>query len=154
MYLLADDSQIFDRPATLCFPLHASKQFVSWGLASVLIWTNDFFRAGFAPGAPAEPVAPAAGKQKTQTQWGVKDLVRRRESGGFRVSWWRNFIRMEVELTRGVALPACTENKTIWREQSLRRKRGIQAKSCEPSMLSAARAEAAVSSAIVWTAHN
>lgn len=30
----------------------------------------------------------------------------------------KNFIRMEVELTRGVAGPAWGENKAIWREQS------------------------------------
>lgn len=30
----------------------------------------------------------------------------------------KNFIRMEVELTRGVPGPAWGENKAIWREQS------------------------------------
>lgn len=59
-------------------------------------------------------------------------MVRRRPSGGFRVSWCRKFIRVEVELTRGVAGPAWGENKTLWREQSFMKKKGIQADGCEP----------------------
>lgn len=90
-------------------------------MAPVLIWTNYFFCGRVAPGAPAEPVAPNDGKQKTRTQWGgVKNLVRQRPSGGFRATWWRNFIRMEVELTRGVSEPARAEKKT-WREQSYKK---------------------------------
>lgn len=36
----------------------------------------------------------------------------------------KNFIRMEVELTRGVPGPAWGENKAIWREQSFFLKKG------------------------------
>lgn len=44
----------------------------------------------------------------------------------------KNFIRMEVELTRGVPGPAWGENKAIWREQSFLEKKRFQAGGCDP----------------------
>lgn len=48
MHLLADDTQIYDRPGAFVFSsaLKRRESFVSCGLAPVLIWTNDFFGAG------------------------------------------------------------------------------------------------------------
>lgn len=105
----------------------ACKQFVSGGLAPVLIWTNDFFEIGSHLELQQSPWPPPMANKRHRHNKGVKDLVRRRQSGGW------NFIRMEVELTRGVA--GLHQGRTrLFGENNRekREKKGIQADGCDP----------------------
>lgn len=48
------------------------------------------------------------------------------------MTWWRKFIKMEVELTRGVPGPAWGENKAIWEKNKKKLLFLLETGGCDP----------------------